>query len=54
MASFGWASKTVLDDSTTVGGTSSAYCMKVTSASLTPFYLTESVAPTSTKPSGCR
>ena len=55
LKSYGWAGSTVLDDSTTVGGSAAAYCVKETStsSSATVFYLTQSVATTSTKPSGC-
>ncbi len=54
LRTYGWGSSAVLDDSTTVGGSSSAYCVTVTSASGTPFFLTESVAATSVRPSGCK
>ena len=33
--------------------TINAFCLKETSLSTTPFYITESVAPTSTKPASC-
>jgi type IV pilus assembly protein PilA len=53
LRNYGWGSTEVLDDSTTAGGTFAAYCMTVTSGSGTAYYLTESVASTATKPSGC-
>ena len=50
---YGWAGSAVLDDSTTAGGSVSAYCLKRTSGSGAVFYLTQSVATTTAKPSGC-
>ena len=52
LKNYGWASTSVLDDSTP-SGSSSAYCLKVTSATNSVFYLTQTVAPTTAKPSGC-
>jgi type IV pilus assembly protein PilA len=53
LRTYGWGSSAVLDDSTIAGGSASAYCVTVTSGSGTLFYLTQTAAPTSTKPSGC-
>lgn len=51
---YGWGSSAVLDDSVSAGGAPTAYCLTTSSASGASFYLTESVAPTSAKPTGCR
>lgn len=50
----GWTGTTVTDDSTTSGGAPDAFCLTTTSATGTPFYVTNAVMPVSTKPSGCR
>lgn len=51
---YGWGSALVLDDSSSAGGSATAYCVSTASASGTTFYLTESIAPTSAKPASCR
>lgn len=53
LRNYGWTGTSVLDDSSTAGGSSTAYCLKMTSASTAVFYLTQTVAPTTTKPAGC-
>jgi type IV pilus assembly protein PilA len=53
LKSYGWAGTAVLDDSTTPGGSASAYCLKEPSGSGAVFYLTQSVATTTARPSGC-
>ena len=53
LKNYGWAGTAVLDDSTTAGGSAAAYCLKETSGSGTVFFLTQSVASTTAKPSGC-
>ena len=52
---YGWSSLTAVDDSSTAGGSASAWCIKQisTSSASTVFYVTPTSAPTSTKPSGC-
>ena len=50
---WGWSATTAVDASSTAGGSATAYCIKEASDSGTTFYITESVAPTSTKPTGC-
>jgi type IV pilus assembly protein PilA len=50
---YGWSGTTAVDASTTAGGSATAWCIKETSGSNTVFYVTQSSAPTSTKPSGC-
>jgi type IV pilus assembly protein PilA len=53
LKSYGWGSASVLDDSTTAGGSATAYCLAETSGSGAVFYLTQSVGTTKAKPSGC-
>lgn len=52
LRNYGWASTSVLDDSTPAGS-ATAYCVMTTSGSGEVFYMTESVAPTTAKPGSC-
>lgn len=51
---YGWGSAAVLDDSSTAGGSATAFCVSASSTSGSRFFLTESIAPTTVKPASCR
>ena len=53
LKNFGWNGGSATDDSS-AAATINAFCISEASASGTTFYITESVAPTSTKPTGCK
>lgn len=53
LASYGYSGTTVTDDSSAAAAIT-AFCLMATSGSGTVFYVTDSVAPTSTKPASCK
>jgi prepilin-type N-terminal cleavage/methylation domain-containing protein len=52
LSAYGYAGTNVSDGSSAAASIS-AFCLKATSATSLVFYVTQSTAPTSTKPAGC-
>jgi type IV pilus assembly protein PilA len=51
-STYGWTTGPV-DDSSTAGGSATAWCLKETSGSGNVFYVTQAVSPSTTKATGC-